>query len=134
MEKPNLGKLNGEVAQQHKGGALPLLLGGGDLGLSPRQQNSLSDASGENTHSLNLVLVEEGNAVDDDPRQGATEVDDFVHNEGHDAGGQNIVVHVGVPGEPEALKVVEGDIVLRNLLKSTPISVSGRRAGEGSCR
>ncbi|EKG20031.1 hypothetical protein MPH_02662 [Macrophomina phaseolina MS6] len=135
VEQPDLGQLDGEVAQQHQGGALPLLLGGGNFGLVPRQPERSPDSNGgRGTHSLNLVLVEERDAVDDDPRQRATKVDDLVHDERHDAGGQDIVVHVGVPGKPEALEVIEGDIVLRNLVESLPVGVGGRRAGKGSCR
>lgn len=36
VEEPDLGKLDGKVAQQHQGGALPLLLSGGNLGLAAR--------------------------------------------------------------------------------------------------
>ena len=54
---------------------------------------------------MNLVFVEVGYPVNDDPGQGAAKVDYFVHDEGHDAGGKNIVLHEGVPGEPEALMV-----------------------------
>lgn len=64
------------------------------------------------TYVLNLVLVEERDAVDDDPRQTTAEVDDLVHEEAHDAGGEDVVADVGVPRRPHALEVVEVDIVL----------------------
>jgi hypothetical protein len=47
---------------------------------------------------LDLVFVEVGHAVDDDPGERAAEVDEFVHHEGHDAGCENVVLHVCVPG------------------------------------
>lgn len=89
--------------------------------------------AGRKTHSLDLVLVEERDGVDENPRERAAEVDGLVHDEGHDTGGQNIVVHVSVPRKPEALEVVEGDIVLGNLLELGPVGVGGRRIGESSC-
>lgn len=74
------------------------------------------------TYVLNLVFVKVGHAVNNHPRKRATEVDDFVHEEGHDSSGQDIVANEGVPGRPETLKVVELNIVFRNLLKLTPVS------------
>jgi len=61
---------------------------------------------------LNLVLVEEGNAVDNDPRERAAKVDEFVHQERHDTSGEHIVANVGVPRHPQLLEVVEVYIVL----------------------
>lgn len=49
-------------------------------------------------YSLDLVFVEVGHAVDDDPGERATEVDEFVHHEGHDSCREDVVLHVGVPG------------------------------------
>lgn len=68
--------------------------------------------SGYPTYGLNLVLLEVGNLVDDDPWQGAAEVDDLVHDEAHDTGGEHVVADVCVPRSPHALEVVEVDIVL----------------------
>lgn len=64
------------------------------------------------TYLLNLVLLEVGNAVDDDPWQTAAEVDGLVHDEAHDARGENVVADVCIPRHPHALEVVEVDIVL----------------------
>lgn len=84
---------------------------------------------------LNLVLVEVGNKVDDDPRQGTAKVDNLVHNKGHDAGGENVVVHPDVVGEPHALKVVERDIVLGDFVEIGPVATVGGQQGRliGDC-
>ena len=80
VEEPYLRELDGEVGQEDEFRAVPLLGGSGDL------------------LPLNLVLVEVGDAIDDDPGNTAPEVDAFVHNEGHDSGGEDIVLHIRVPG------------------------------------
>lgn len=67
------------MAQEDELGALPLFLRGRDL------------------LPLNLVLVEIGDAVDYDPRKTSAEVNNLVHDEGHDAGGEDIILHVCVP-------------------------------------
>ena len=54
------------------------------------------------TYVLDLVLVEVGDHVDDDPGQGAPEVDQLMQDERHDAGSQDVVLHVGVPRSPHA--------------------------------
>lgn len=64
------------------------------------------------TYVLNLVFPEVGDLVDDDPGQTAAEVDDLVHDEAHDTGGEHIVADVCVPRSPHALEVVEVDVVL----------------------
>lgn len=64
------------------------------------------------TYRLNLVSPEPGNHVDYDPWQRTPEVYSLVHDEGHDARGQDIVLHVCVPCKPHALSIVERDIVL----------------------
>jgi hypothetical protein len=56
---------------------------------------------------LYLPLPEVGYQVYDDPRQTAAKVDCFVHDKTHDAGGEDVVLHVRVPREPQLLKVVE---------------------------
>ena len=88
------------------------------------------------TYVLNLVLVEIGNAVDDNPGKRAAEVDKFVHQEGHDTSGEDVVANVRIPGHPELLKVVEVYIVLRNLLELVPVCVRGVRESvlKNSCR
>jgi hypothetical protein len=97
------------VAQQDELGALPLLSGSRDLVL------------------LNLVLVEIGNAIDDHPGERATKVDELVHQEGHDTGGEHIVANVGVPRHPQLLKVIEVYIVLGHLFELVPVRVGSVR-------
>lgn len=71
----------------------------------------------EHTHVLDLVLVEGGYGVDYDPGQTAAKVDDLVHHEGHDAGGEGIILHVEIPRGPEALCHAELDMDLGHLLE-----------------
>lgn len=88
------------------------------------------------TYVLNLVLVEVGNTVDNDPGKRAAEVDEFVHHEGHDTSGEHVVANVRIPGHPQFLKVVEVNIVLRNLVELVPVCVGGVRESvlKNSCR
>lgn len=79
MEEPNLRKLGGEVADENDGGTVPLLLEGGNLLV------------------LDLVLVEIGNLVHNKKRDAASKVDDFVHDEAHDAGREGIILHKEIP-------------------------------------
>lgn len=69
------------------------------------------------TYVLNLVLVESGNRVDDNPWQTAAKVDNFVHHERHDARGEGVILHVQVPSSPCTLENAEVDIDLGDLLK-----------------
>jgi len=118
VEEPDLRELNSEVAQQDELGALPLFSGSRDFLV------------------LNLVLVEIGNAIDDNPRKGAAEVDKFVHQEGHDTSGEDVVANVRIPGHPQLLEIVEVYIVLRDLLELVPVCVGGVRESvlKNSCR
>lgn len=79
VEEPDLGQFDGEVGEEDELRAVPLFGCGGDF------------------LPLNLVLVEIGDAVDDDPGDAASEVDKFVHDERHDSGGENIVLHICIP-------------------------------------
>jgi len=47
-----------------------------------------------------------------------------VHEEGHDAGGQDVIANEGVPGGPETLEVVELDVVLGDLFELAPVSAA----------
>lgn len=71
----------------------------------------------EHTHVLDLVLVEGGYGVNYDPGQTATKVDDLVHHEGHDAGGEGVILHVQIPRGPEALCDAKLDMDLGHLLE-----------------
>lgn len=72
---------------------------------------------------LELVAVEKGYAVDDDPGERASKVDGLVHDKGHDARREDIVAHPCVPRHPHPLEVVELHIVFGDLLKRTPVGV-----------
>lgn len=70
---------------------------------------------------MDFVLVERGDAVDEDPRQRAAEIDELVHRERHDARREDVVLHEGVPGRPEALEYVELHVVGGYLLVLGPV-------------
>ena len=104
VEDPDLGELDGEVGEEDHFGAVPLFLDGGDFALERWVLVSAVGVGGGvvvgmgGAYSLDLVFVEVGHAVDDDPREGAAEVDEFVHHEGHDSSREDVVLHVCVPG------------------------------------
>lgn len=52
-----------------------------------------------------------------------------MHDEGHDAGGQNIVLHVGVPRSPGLLEDIEVDVILCDVV--VVVVVGDRLSGEG---
>jgi hypothetical protein len=116
VEEPNLREFDGEVGDEDELGAFPLFSCGGHFLLLGEVVLVLCSSSlrfsGCVTYFLNLVFLEVGNLVDDDPWQAAAEVDDLVHDEAHDAGGEHIIADVCVPRGPHALEVVEVDIVL----------------------
>jgi hypothetical protein len=82
---------------------------------------------------LDLEAVEVGYAVDDNPGKRASEVEEFVNSEGHDARRQDVVAHPRVPGHPHLLEVVELDIVLGDLLKGAPVRVLRHWRQDGGC-
>lgn len=104
------------MAQEHKFSAVPLFAQRGDLVV------------------LNFVSLEETEAVDKDPGEGATEVDEFVHGEGHDAGGQNIILHPGIPGSPEPFGHIELAIEFRDFLVLAPVGARGHGNVPGKVR
>lgn len=69
------------------------------------------------TYVLNLVLVEGGNGIDDDPWQTTAKVDNLVHHERHDTSGEGVILHVHVPGSPGALENAKMNMYLGNLLE-----------------
>lgn len=71
---------------------------------------------------MDLVLVEVGHVIDQEPWEGSAKVDQLVHDKGHYASREDIVAHVGVPGSPEFLKVIKRHIVLRDLFELGPVS------------
>lgn len=76
---------------------------------------------------LDFVFVEVGNCVDNDPGQRPAKVHDFMHHERHNARCEDVILHVCVPCGPEAFEKIEVDIVLRDLVELTPVSVRVRR-------
>lgn len=102
-DEPDLRKLNSEMRQQNKLGALPLLPCGRDFLLRMVSQCHGQTCHFWQTYILNLVLVEVWDSINDHPRERASEIDDLVHNEGHDPRCQNIVLHESIPCGPKLL-------------------------------
>ena len=50
-----------------------------------------------------------------------------MHNKGHDPCGKDIVLHESIPRQPEALEIVELNIVLRDLLERPPVGIRRHR-------
>lgn len=140
VEQPNLRKLNCDMADEDEGGAVELFSPGGDFLLlrtwfvsscSSSEPNMESEKGADrpgSTYVLDLVLVEGGNSVDDNPWQAASEVDNLVHHERHDASGEGIILHIQIPGGPGALENAEVDIDLGNLLEDGVV-LRGRKGG-----
>lgn len=85
----------------------------------------------EITHILNLVLVEGRNAVDNNVGEAAAKVDNLVHHEGHDTGGEGVILHVQIPSGPEALEDIELDIDLGDLFEDGEVVGRCRRVEPG---
>lgn len=49
-----------------------------------------------------------------------------MHEKGHNARGQDVILHVGIPCCPQALKNIKMDIVLGYLVELAPVGVRGR--------
>jgi len=98
VEKPDLGKLDSAVAQQNQNRAVPLFLPGGQLLLFGCQySNARVSREGFATDILKLELVEVRDAVDNHPGNGPPKVDHLVHDKGHDAGCENVILHPKIP-------------------------------------
>ena len=67
------------------------------------------------------VNLAEWYGIDDYPWQTPAEIHGFVHDEAHDSGCEDIVLHVRVPRQPEAFKVVERHVILCDLVELTPV-------------
>lgn len=88
VEEPDRQSLNHEMGNENRLHAFPLFLVAWNLGI------------------LNLVLLEVGDAVNNEPRQTTAKVHDFVHEEEKETGGENIVIHPVVVSTPYFLKGV----------------------------
>lgn len=105
---------------------------------------------------MNLVLVEHGEGIDDHPRERPAKVDDLVHEEAHETGRENVVLHPQIPRlssnvsypcsclvpafrgwvagaayRPELLGVAQLNIVLGNLLQDGKVCVCRAQASDG---
>lgn len=89
VEGPDLWQLDGEVREENVLGALPLLF---------KSRHLLV---------LQLVLAHRWHGVNDDPRNGTSEVNDLVDHERHDTGGNDGVAPVEIPVGPCLLEEVE---------------------------
>lgn len=78
------------------------------------------------TYTLNLVSLEETQAINEDPRKTAAEVEQFVDSEGHDAGGQDIILHPRIPCDPQSLCHAQVGIGFGDILILTPIGAGGQ--------
>lgn len=78
------------------------------------------------TYTLNLVSIEETQAIYEDPWKRAAEVEQLVNDEGHDAGGQNIILHPRIPCDPQSLCHAQVDIGLGDILILAPIGAGGQ--------
>ena len=78
------------------------------------------------TYTLNLVSLEETQAIDEDPRKRAAEVEQLVDDEGHDAGGQDIILHPRIPCDPQSLCHAQVGIGFGDILILAPIGAGGQ--------
>jgi hypothetical protein len=79
VEEPDLRQFDRNMAEEDEFGARPLLCHRGDFLV------------------LNLVFVEIWDAIDDNPGKTPAKVYHLMHNKAHNAGGNDIVLHVGIP-------------------------------------
>ncbi len=79
VKQPDLRKLDGKMGEEDELRAVPLLGDGGDL------------------LPLDLVFVKVWDLANNHPGNATTEVDQFVHHEGHNAGGEDVILHVCIP-------------------------------------
>lgn len=52
-----------------------------------------------------------------------------MHGKGHDAGGQDIVLHPSIPCRPESLCHIQLSIVFRDLVELAPVGARGQHSG-----
>jgi hypothetical protein len=79
VEKPDLRKLDSKMTEKNELRALPLFSDSGDFLV------------------LDLVFVEIGDSIDDNPGDASAEVDNLMHDEAQDSGREDIILHVLVP-------------------------------------
>ena len=80
---------------------------------------------------LDLVAPKEFHAVHDEPGQRAAKVDQLVQHKGQEPRGQDVVLHVRVPGRPGPLEDVEMHVVLGDFFELAPVRVRLGKVEEG---
>lgn len=78
------------------------------------------------TYTLNLVSLEETQAINEDPQKRAAEVEQLMDSEGHDAGGQDIILHPRIPCDPQSLCHAQVGIGFGDILILAPIGAGGQ--------
>jgi hypothetical protein len=78
------------------------------------------------TYTLNLISIKETQAINEDPRKRAAEVEQLVDGEGHDAGGQDIILYPRIPCDPQSLCHAQVGIGFGDILILGPIGAGGQ--------
>lgn len=101
LYSPNLRQFNSKMAKKHELGAVPLLLQRGYFVLQASQNDAYNMRLGCSfTYILNFVVFEQPQTVDKDPRQRAPKINNFMHQERHDACSEHIILHPRIPRCP----------------------------------
>ena len=109
VEKPDLGELDSEVAEENQLRALPLF------------------SRGWNLLVLDLVLVEIGDSIDDNPRNASTKIHNFMHDEAHYPSREDIILHVLVPTLQWSVSICEVAVRAVDLQPKDARTNSGER-------
>lgn len=78
------------------------------------------------TYTLNFVSLEETQAIDENPRKRAAEVEQLMNGEGHYASGQDIILHPCIPCNPQSLCHAQVGIGFGDILILAPIGAGGQ--------
>lgn len=78
------------------------------------------------TYTLDLVSLEQTQAINEDPRKRAAEVEQLMDSKGHDAGGQDIILHPRIPCDPQSLCHAQVGIGFGDILILAPIGAGGQ--------
>ena len=83
---------------------------------------------------LNLVLIEVGNPIDDHPRDRASKVDEFMHDERHDSSCENVILHESIPCSPKPFEDIKVNIIFGDFVELAPIGMRRRVKKGGRSR
>lgn len=86
------------------------------------------------THVLDLPSAEVGDGVNDQPRDGTTEVDNLVEHEAHQTGCDDRVAHPDVVARPcslQPVQVLQVDIPVKLILRSRGVADSELLSDDG---